>query len=191
MRKAILGCVAIAMMLQGCVGTTTVLGKADQQSLQSLQLFSPDTSARFTFDLTCVSRDMSCLTVENAFSDWAQRRHIAMRMVESDDLLLKQTQRAKEHKPVTPYRLAVRFAPLVVASYNMINTQGDRMTGDYTPPSISYTATLYIFDATTGKLLREVPFHEKRTGDFQDDANPYIRAEVNGFIASLDPAFAS
>ncbi len=191
MRKAIPVCVAIAMMLQGCVGTTTVLSKADQQSLQSFQLFSPDTSARFSLDLACVSRDMSCLTVENTISDWAQRRHIAMRMVESDDLLHKQSQRATAHKPVMPYRLAVRFAPLVVASYNMINTQGDRMTGDYTPPSVSYTATLYVFDATTGQLLREIPFHEKRTGDFQDEANGYIRAEVNGFIASLDPAFAS
>ena len=189
MRNAVLGCVAIAMTLQGCVGTANVLSRTEQQSLQSFQLFSPDTSPRFTFDLTCISNDMSCLTVEHAFSDWAQNRHIAMRMVESKDLMLNREHRSKVPKPATPYRLAVRFAPLVVASYNMIYSKGDTLSGGYTPPSVSYTATLYIFDVTTGKLLRQIPFHDRRTGEFKADANGYIRSEVNGFIASLDPTY--
>jgi hypothetical protein len=183
-----LGCAVLVMTLQGCVGTASVLGKTEQQSLQSFQLFAPDTSPRFTFDLACISHDMSCLTVENAFSDWARNRHIAMRMLESKDLLLNREHRSQALQPATPYRLAVRFAPLVVASYNMVYF-GNRMSGGYTPPAVSYTATLFIFDATTGKLLRQIPFHDRRTGEFKADANGYIRSEVNGFIASLDPTY--
>lgn len=189
MRSAMLGCVAIAMMLQGCVGTASVLGKTEQQSLQSFQLFTSDTSPRFTLDLACISHDMSCLTVENAFSDWARNRHIAMRMVASEDLLLNQDRRSKALQPATPYRLAVRFTPLVAASYNMVYSKGDTLSGGYTPPAVSYTATLYIFDAATGKLLHQLPFHDRRTGEFKADANGYIRSEVNGFIASLDPTY--
>jgi hypothetical protein len=189
MRNAISGCVAIAIMLQGCVGTANVLGTAEQQSLQSFQLFTPDTSPRFTLDLACVSHDMSCLTVENTFSDWANNRQIGMRMVEPEDLMLNRNRRSKASQPATPYRLAVRFAPLVVASYNMIYSKGNTLSGGYTPPSVSYTATLFIFDATTGKLLRQIPFHDRRTGEFKAEANEYIRNEVNNFIASLDPTY--
>ena len=152
MRYAILSCLALAMAIQGCAGTATVLSKTERQSIRSLQLFGPDTSPRFTFDLACVSEDISCLTVEHAFSDWAQNRHIAMRMVEAGDLLLRQDHRSEVLKPVAQYRLAVNFAPLVVASYNKIYSKGDTLSGGYTPPSVSYTATLYIFDVTTGKL---------------------------------------
>jgi hypothetical protein len=177
------------MMLQGCVGTATVLSKAEQQSLQSLQLFSPDRSPRFIFDLACVSKDISCHTVERAFSAWAQDRHIALRIVEPNELTRNPDHRSQELKPAVPYRLAVRFAPLVVASYNMIYSKGDTLSGGYTPPSVSYTATLYVFDVTTGKLLREVPFHDRRTADFKADASGYIRAEVKSFTASLEPAY--
>lgn len=189
MRYAVLSCLALAMTVQGCAGTATVLSKTERQSLRSLQLFGPDTSPRFTFDLACVSEDISCLTVENAFSDWARNRHITSRMVEADDLMLNRDRRSEELKPAVPYRVAVRFAPLVVASYNKIYSKGDTLSGGYTPPSVSYTATLYVFEVATGKLLRKVPFHDRRVADFKADAGGYIRAEVVIFIASLDPSY--
>jgi hypothetical protein len=62
------------------------------------------------------------------------------------------------------------------------------LNGDYKPPKISYTATLYVFDAVSGKLVQQVPYHEQRTADFKADAGDYLRVEVKNFIASLDPA---
>ena len=112
-----------------------------------------------------------------------------MRMVEAGDLLLRQDHRSEVLKPVAQYRLAVNFAPLVVASYNKIYSKGDTLSGGYTPPSVSYTATLYIFDVTTGKLLLKVPFHDRQVAAFKADAGSYIRDEVANFIASLDPTY--
>lgn len=180
------GCFAIVMALQGCAGTPSVISKAEQQSLQSLQLFSPQGQPRFSLDLACSSEDVSCNTVEHAFSDWAQDRNIAMQVIGSDADLRKPANRSA---PTTKYRLAVRFAPLVVGSYNKVYSKGDSLSGGYTPPAVSYVATLYVFDASSDKLLRQLRFHEQRTADFKSDASVYIRGEVKNFINSLDPSY--
>ena len=178
--------VVVALALQGCAGTAMVINGAQQQSLQSLQLFGPDAIPRFTFTLACTSEDASCITVEHAFADWAQDRHVSMQSVEPDDASF-QPGHSSAAVAGLPYRLAVRFAPLVIASFNKINvTQGGSLSGDYKPPKVGYTATLYVFDAGTGKLLQQVPFHEQRTADFKADAGDYLRAEVKNFVASLD-----
>ena len=52
-------------------------------------------------------------------------------------------------------------------------------------------ATLYVFDANSGKLLRQLRFHERRMADFKNDASGYIRGEVKSFIATLDPSYQS
>lgn len=186
MRYATAGCFAIVLALQGCAGTPSDISNAEQQSLQSLQLFSPQGKPRFSFDLACTSEDASCSSVERTFSDWAQARNITMQKVESDEGLLKPEPRAA---PTMPYRLAVRFSPLVVGSYNKVNVTGGSLHGGYTPPAVSYVATLYVFDTSSGKLLRQVRFHEQRTADFKGDASGYIRAEVKNFITSLDPSY--
>ncbi len=181
--------VVVALALQGCAGTPAVIDRAQQQSLQSLQLFGPDGGPRFTFDLACTSEDASCATVERTFSGWAQDRHIDMRSVESDDASLRPGHPSTPQVATAPYRLAVHFAPLVIASFNKINVNGSSLSGDYKPPKVGYTATLYVFDAGTGKLVQQVPFHEQRTADFKADAGGYLRAEVKNFIASLDPTY--
>ena len=186
MRYATAGCFAIVMALQGCAGTPSVISKAEQQSLQSLQLFSPEGQPRFSFDLACTSEGASCSTVEHAFSDWAQGRNIAMQVIESGADLLKPANRSA---PTTTYRLAVHFAPLVAGSYNKVYSKGDSLSGGYTAPTVSYVATLYVFDASSNKLLRQVRFHEQRTADFKSDASVYIRDEVKNFIISLDPSY--
>jgi hypothetical protein len=182
--------VVVALALQGCAGTATVIDRAEQQSLQSLQLFNPDGGPRFTFNLSCTGEDASCVTVERAFSGWAQDRHISMQSVEPGDASLRPGHPSTSQVAGVPYRVAVHFAPLVIASYNKINVGADgSVGGDYKPPKVSYTATLYVFDAGTGKLLQQMPYHEQRTADFKADAGSYLRAEVKNFIASLDPAY--
>lgn len=188
--KMLAGMVVAALVLQGCVGTATVIGKTDQASLQSLQLFGPDEAARFTLQLACTSEDASCVTVEHAFSGWADDRHIAMQMVEPGDASFTRGRPSTGASAQPPYRVAIRFAPLVVASFNKVNFGADgSSSGDYKPPRVSYTATLYVFDAASGKLLQQVPYHEQRTADFKADAGDYLRVEVKNFIASLDPAY--
>jgi hypothetical protein len=186
MRYAMAGCFAIVMALQGCAGTPSVINKAEQQSLQSLQLFGPGNQPRFSFDLACTSEDISCSTVEHAFSNWAQDRNIAMQVIESDEDLLKPVNRSAS---TTTYRLAVHFAPLVAGSYNKINVRSGELHGNYAPPTVSYVATLYVFGTSSNKLLRTVRFHEQRTADFKADATGYIRGEVKNFILSLDPSY--
>jgi len=183
--------VVVALALQGCAGAATVISSAQQQSLQSLQLFGADASPRFTFDLACTSEDASCVTVERAFANWAQDRHVSMQSVEPDDASFRPGHPSIPQAASVPYRLAVRFAPLVIASFNKINvTQGGSLSGDYKPPKVGYTATLYVFDAASGKLMQQVPFHEQRTADFKADAGDYLRVEVKNFVASLDPAYS-
>jgi hypothetical protein len=64
--------------------------------------------------------------------------------------------------------------------------------GGNTAPAIGYSATSYVFDSATGKLLQAVPVHAETTAKEQKGvANPYLHDEVDGFLASLDPTYAS
>jgi hypothetical protein len=177
--------VVVALVLQGCAGTGSVI---PQTGPQSLQLFNADSSPRFTFYLACTSEDASCSTAENTFSDWASDRHVTFRLTEPDDALFTSGIPSFGKNTDLPYRVAVHFAPLVVPSFTQFNG-GSQAQGGYTPPKVGYTATIYVFDSATGKLLRKLPAHEQRTTNPKDHANGYIRSEVNGFIASLDPAY--
>jgi hypothetical protein len=188
--RTLVGSVFIALALQGCVGTGSVISQAQQQSLQSLQLFKADSSPRFTFYLACTSEDASCVAAEHAFSDWARDRHVTLRAVEPGDRSFKSGQSSTRQPADMPYRVAVRFAPLIVPSFNLtsVNASGT-MDGGYVPPKVGYTATIHVFDAATGKLLLELPAHEQRVADFKADAGEYIRSEVRTFVAGLDPAY--
>jgi hypothetical protein len=177
--------VVVALALQGCAGTGSVIA---QSGPQALQLFNADSSPRFTFYLACTSEDASCSTVENAFSDWASDRHVTLRLAEPGDTLFTSGIPSFGKSTDLPYRVAVRFAPLVVPSFTQFNG-GGQAQGGYTPPKVGYTATIYVFDSAAGKLLQKAPSHEQRTTEPHGHANGYIRSEVNGFIASLDPAY--
>jgi hypothetical protein len=188
--RTMIGGAVVALTLSSCVGTDAVISQAQQQSLQSLQLFNADSSPRFSFYLACTSEDVSCITAERAFADWARERHISMRAVEPGDASFRSGEPSTRQAAAVPYRLAVRFAPLVIPSFNVTNVSASgAMDGGYTPPKIGYTATIHVFDSATGKLLQELPVHEQRTVDYKGDAGGYIRAEVKSFIAGLDPAY--
>ena len=178
--------VVVAPVLQGCAGTSSVI---PQSGPQSLQLFNADSSPRFTFYLACTSEDDSCSTAENTFSDWAGDRGVALRLTEPDDAVFTSAIPSSGKNTDLPYRVAVHFAPLVVPSFSQMMGNGSTAVGGYTPPKVGYTATIYIFDSATGKLLQKLPAQEQRTTNPKDKANGYIRSEVNGFIASLDPAY--
>jgi hypothetical protein len=177
--------VVVALLLQGCAGTGSVIA---QNGPQSLQLFNADSSPRFTFYLACTSEDASCATAENAFSDWASDRHVTLRLAEPDDALFTGGIPSFGKTTDLPYRVAVHFAPLIVPSFSQFRG-GNQPIGGYTPPKVGYTATIYVFDSATGKLLQKLSAHQERTTNPQDHANGYIRSEVNGFVASLDPVY--
>jgi hypothetical protein len=167
------------------------VNQTGQQSLRSLRLFKADSSPRFTFYLACASEDASYATAENAFSDWESDRHITSRLVEPDDALFTSGMPSFGRSSDLPYRVLVRFVPLVVPSFTMMShSYGGAMLGGYTPPKVGYTATIYVFDSATGKLPQELPAHEQRTATPHDHANGYIRSEVKTFIASLGPAYS-
>lgn len=182
--------VVAALALQGCAGSASVINQDDARALQSLPLFNPDASARFTFYLACTGTDASCGTVQHAFSEWTDARPIASRLVEPGDSAFNSSDAvARQHAPV-PYRLAVIFSPVTVPSFDTLNVDPSGATtgSGYTPLKVGYAATIKVFDAISGKLLRELPAHQRRMADYKSDANGYIRAEVKGFLGSLGPA---
>jgi hypothetical protein len=182
--------VVVALVLQGCAGTDVAVNQTGQQSLRTLQLFKADSTPRFAFYLACTSEDASCATVEHAFFDWESDRHVTSRLVEADDALFTSGIPSFGRNNDLPYRVAVRFVPLVVPSFTQIMGNQSTATGGYTPPKVGYTATIYVFDSATGKLLQELPAHEERTTTPHGHANGYIHSEVNTFLARLDPAYS-
>jgi hypothetical protein len=181
--------VVVALTMQGCAGTDSVIKQAGQQPLQSLQLFKADSSPRFTFYLACSGEDASCNTTDHAFYDWASDRHVRLRLVEPHDALFTSGIPSFGRSTDLPYRVAVHFVPLVVPSFNEMTFEAKNTLGSYTPPKVGYSATIYVFDSATGKLLQELPAREQRFATPHDHANGYIRSEVNTFLASLDPAY--
>ncbi len=186
---SVFGGLLLATALQGCVGTPQIISLAQQKSLQSLPLFRQDDSPRFSLDLACNGEFISCNTTRHAFEHWASKRGIDMQMVDAGELIRHSDRRNPKPTSSVPYRLAIEITPLVVPSYNKISIKADDFQGRYTPPKVGYRATLYVFDLTSGKQLRDIPFHDERVADFKADANAYFRAEIANFIGNLDPGY--
>lgn len=179
--------IAGASLLQGCASTGAAENRRAQESLQPLSLFDADSSPRFSLYLSCSSENVSCLTVENAFRDWADARHVAMHFVESNDSAFAQGTPSVPGR-AWPYRLSVLYKPWMSAGYSD-NTLGSY--GQSTSPLVGYSAVLYVFDATTGKLLQSVSLRSQESATSgKGPANPYIRDEVRQFVTVIDPAYA-
>jgi hypothetical protein len=107
-----------------------------------------------------------------------------MHAVARDDSAFSQGQPSRTQDPSQPYRLAVRYSP-------EMGTFGDSMTGTSTGlPVVSYKATVQVFDAGTGTLLKTMSFHDEKTADQSGAANPYLKAQVQAFLGRLDPQYA-
>ncbi|MHA6205844.1 hypothetical protein ACXU4B_15570 [Dyella soli] len=178
-----------AMALQGCVGDKPVVNAAAQRQLQSLQLFNADTSPRFTFYLACTSDTVNCVNVRNWFEQWATDRHVTLRGAEPTDPSFQDGQPSRAREQALPYRLAVYYQPWMKPSYTV--TTLTKNGGSY-PPLLGYTATIYVFDSATGKLLQAMPARAEKSADKRKGvANPYLHEQVDSFLASLDPAYAN
>jgi hypothetical protein len=190
MRLGMLVGTAVAMLaLQGCAETTPNLGKRGQPSQTSVQWFNPDGSPRFVAYVACTSEDESCSTANKAFSEWADDRHVELRLIESDDAVFRSGTPSSGKAKTMPYRVVIRFVPLVVPSFSPFSG-GSHVVGRYTPPKVGYRATTYVFDSATGSLLQETPAHKEVAANPDDHANRYIQSEVDDFLTSLDPAYS-
>ena len=183
--RLLAGSLLAALALQGCAGTPAVIGNTQQKSLQSLQLFSPDASPRFSLYLTCNDRHGSCAAAENAFSNWSRSRNIRLQLIDPGD----GSPAAGGEGTGVPYRMTVELAPMIIPSYDESGGVHGNMRGGYSPPRIGYTAKIDVFNAANGKLLLDVRAHDQKTGKYKGDANEYIRSEMNALIGSLDPGY--
>jgi hypothetical protein len=184
-RILVIGAVA-ALALQACVGDKPLVDAAAQSNLQSLQLFNKDASPRFTFYLACSSDTVNCGNVENWFDQWADARHVTLRKVEANDASFAAGQPSRVKEQALPYRLAVHYEPWIKPSYTV--TSMYKQGGSY-PPLLGYSATVYVFDSATGRLLQSLPMRAEKAADSdKGSANPYLHAQVESFLASLGPA---
>jgi hypothetical protein len=190
MRVRMLGLgVTAVMILQGCAGTGPARNPSAQKSLQSLPLFDADASPRFVLYVACSSDSVNCSTVEHAFDDWANDRHVEVNFVEPGATAFREGPFSGTPRAAMPYRVAVQYKPWMSAGYTSTSLNSG---GGSFAPMIGYSATIYVFDASTGKLLQTVPAHGEQSADSnKGPANPYIRAEVRNFLTGLDPGYAA
>lgn len=186
--QVLIAVIVLGIMLQGCARSPTVLGQSEQQSLKSMALFGDDGNPRFTAYVACTSEDQSCALVDKAFSAWAEQRRIVIHLVEDDDAAFKSgiLSSGKASKP--PYRLALQINPLLVPSFFQFRG-GMHAQGGYKPPRVGYSARIYVFDAQTGTLLKDMPVHQEVTANPDSTANRYIQSEMGVLISSVDPYY--
>lgn len=176
MRRA----VAVAFGL----GTLFLHGCASAPSgANALQLFNANGVPRFHAYLACVSGTVSCSIVERAFDRWADARHVSLDMVVPENEAFTSAPSPQAEQKL-PYRVALRYAPDLSAPDNPLG-------GGSMKPAMSYTATIYVFDAVTGRLLKSGNYKNYQVIDAaQGPANPYIDAGVRNFIGHVDGGYA-
>ena len=149
-----------------------------------VQLFGAQDTPRFHAYLACTSNTVDCAIVERAFDRWADERHVSLETVASDNRAFMTGTPSPAAEQAQPYRITMRYVPDLSAPANP-------MGGGSMRPMISYNATVHVFDASTGRLLKTMSFKGKAIID-QDSgqANPYINAQVYAFLKQLDPVYA-
>ena len=166
------------------LGTLLLHGCASAPSGgDTLSLFDANGAPRFHAYLACVSDTVNCAIVERAFDRWADARHLAL-----DTVLPENQAFAAVPSPASernlPYRVTLRYAPDLSAPDNPLG-------GGSMKPAISYTATIHVFDAATGRLLKSGSYKDHQIIDAsQGPANPYIDAGVLSFIGHVDRSYA-
>jgi hypothetical protein len=149
-----------------------------------VQLFGAQDAPRFHAYLACTSNTVDCAIVQRAFDQWADDRHVALDTVAPDNRAFMTGTPSPADEQAQPYRITMRFVPDLSAPANP-------MGGGSMRPMISYSATVHVFEASTGRLLKTMSFKDKAIID-QDSgqANPYINAQVRSFLRQFDPAYA-
>jgi hypothetical protein len=148
-----------------------------------MQLFGADDVPSFHAYLACVSNTVNCSIVERAFDLWADTRHVRLDSVMPDDQAFSAGVPSSAAERSVPYRLTMRYLPDLSAPANPLG-------GGSMPLMISYTASVQVFDAETGRLLKTMSFKDKMVVDQNGGlANPYINAQVKRFLKHVDPAY--
>ena len=150
----------------------------------AVQLFGSNDTPRFHAYVACTSNTVNCAIVGRAFDSWAGDRRVSLDTVSPDDKAFIAGTPSPAAERTLPYRLAVRYATDMSAPANPMG--GGSMT-----PMISYVATVQVFDASTGRLLKTMSFKDKILIDQSGGtANPYINAQVRGLLKHVDAGYA-
>ena len=171
------------LLLQGCASTAPV-GDSGTQTHAGVQLFNADGGPRFNFYLACTSRTVNCEIIEREFDAWTDTHRMTGHSVSPGDPAFSTGKPSPAQDQAQPYRLALRYSPEMAASDNALSGGGQGL------PIMSYTATINVFDAATGKLLKTSAFHDQKMIDqSQGSATPYLKAQVRAVLSHLDPAY--
>lgn len=196
MRKSSFVVIVIAgLSLSGCAGMGT---KAPQDSgLASLQLFDAQSHPRFVAYLACDPRTsdeaVQCLTVSRAFDVWRNDRHVEIHEIEVDDPLFKSERPSTSSWTTTgkPYRLAIRYDPVVVPSFDRWSGTSGTMTSGFVPGRVGYEVTLYVFSTASDALVRKLTLHDQVEMPQSANVTPTIKAGAYEVIAQIDPAYSN
>ena len=185
----------VTLALPGCAASSASV-RADQRKIASLQLFGGDAQPRFVAYLACSAdtRDgiPQCRTVSNAFNAWANARSISLHVVEKDDPVFQSqplpvSQNASSSKP---YRVAVRFTPVVTPSYDEWHGSNGNLSSGFVAGKVGYEATVDVFSTATGALLDTFSRHEHQDMPQRANVTPVIREDTNALIEQIDPGYS-
>lgn len=152
---------------------------------ERVQLFADNGAPRFHLYLACVSKTVNCEIIQRDFDDWAGARQLDLHAVGTDDPAFAADMASAAAEQDQPYRVVVRYAPEMGLGANGLPNGGSG------PPLLSYAATVRVFDAGSGKLLKTMNWRDERAVDQAGAANPYLAAQVRGFLKHLDPTYAA
>ncbi|MFC4525115.1 hypothetical protein ISN76_02605 [Dyella halodurans] len=174
--RSLMGTFLGALLLAGCASSPAT-GDA------AAQLFGANDTPQFHAYLACTSNTVDCAIVERAFDRWADARHVKLDTVMPDNQAFSAGQPSPAAERSVPYRLTMRYVPDLSAPANPLG-------GGSMALMISYAASVQVFDAETGRLLKTMSFKDKTVIDQNGgEANPYINAQVKAFLKHVDPTY--
>ncbi len=153
--RSLLRCASCLVMslLAGCVA----LAPEHERELDGLHLFGDGHVPRFSFYFSCTGEvsaetDM-CWVPDKYFSLWAvtagwQCGNWAATLRLMPNWVCLSPGRAAADTGLD-YRVVVRFMPIAIPSdFDLVDSRGG-----YRPPKVGYKADLYVYAATSGKLI--------------------------------------
>lgn len=184
-----------ATLLQGCGGLPT----AKSSDLSSLKLFGPNGQPRFAVYLTCAgldsTSDAQCITVDNAFYEWSNDRHIKLRVVGKDDPAFQKGTAAihSASDSAEPYLVTIRVEPAVEPSFRNVGNGVPSYGGIATHSgSVGYRAWIQIFSTVTGALIHQAsPYDKRKMPDHTKNVTPTMRSQIDGLIRLVDPTYVN
>ena len=189
MRKLLLFAMVAILAIQ-----LPAVARAGSDDLSFLQLLGPNGQTGFDLDLACAGETttsgVQCATVSSAFEAWANGRQVKLRSIGKDDPEFEGKSTPAPAPAAAAYHVAILFEPVVVPPMHNWSGTFNTMSNSYTPGSVGYRATVFIYDANSGALVRKMKLHDRK--QLPDNANvtPAMAAEVQAVTAKLDPGYS-